>query len=285
MTKPDGIAVTLATLRDSGSIALSRVSRLSLAALKPLLEAGVVTKKARGRGGILQVEKQDHLLKFIESLYPSGTGVLHREERSRSSAVLLHRNSKKHSSRSSIPVLLRGFKGVRLAFPRSTLDVSEQTRLFGCAAFTLDSAATYPGYFGRIATVENLEFFTEFHKISREKTLVVYTAGRASEMLLDWLSSPQLKNTNVIHYGDYDPVGLAEYLRIKNKRTGRTELYLPDNLEELVAKYGNEELLSKSRKLMPGLRESSDEAVCRVVSALDSTSRALEQELLLSLPC
>ncbi len=284
MTKPDGTAVTLVILRDSGSIALSKVSRSSLAALKPLLEAGVVTRKARGRGGILQVEERDHLLKFIDSLYPTGMDVLHREGSSRSGAVLLHRNSKKHSSRSSIPVLLRGFKGVHLTFQGSTLDVSEQTRFFGCAAFTLDGTAAYPVYSGRIATVENLEFFTEFHRISREKVLVVYTAGRASEMLLDWLSSPQLKNTTVIHYGDYDPVGLAEYLRIKNKRTDRTELYLPGNLEELVAKYGREELLAKSRKLMPGLRGSSDEAVRRVVSVLNSTGRALEQELLLSLP-
>ncbi|RKZ01804.1 hypothetical protein DRQ21_09960 [Candidatus Fermentibacteria bacterium] len=284
MTTPDGIAVALSILRDSGSIALSRVSRSSLAALNPLLEAGVIVKKARGRGGVLQVEEQDHLLKFIDSLYPSGIDALHRESGSRGSAVLLHRNSKKHSSRSSIPVLLRGFEGVRLTFPDSTLNVSEQTRLFGCAAFTLNNAAIYPGYSGRIATVENLEFFTEFHKISREKTLVVYTAGRASELLLDWLSSQQLKNTLVTHYGDYDPVGLGEYLRIKNKRTDRTELYLPDNLEELVAKYGSEELLAKSRKLMPELRGSSDKAVRRVVSILNSTGRALEQELLLSLP-
>ncbi|MCD6589074.1 MAG: hypothetical protein J7K88_11045 [Candidatus Fermentibacteraceae bacterium] len=93
-----------------------------------------------------------------------------------------------------------------------------------------------------------------------------------------------MKNTIVTHYGDYDPVGLGEYLRIKNKRTDRTELYLPENLEELVAKYGSEELLAKSRKLMPELRGSSDKAVRRVVSILNSTGRALEQELLLSLP-
>ena len=55
-------------------------------------------------------------------------------------------------------------------------------------------------------------------------------------------------------------------------------------LKELQTRYGNEELLAKSRKLMPALRESSDKAVSRVISVLDRTNRALEQELLLSLP-
>jgi hypothetical protein len=282
MTGLDGFAAVLKALRDSGTIALSRLSDSSVEKLRPLLDSNVLSRKAKGKGGVLQVMSMDHLLKYIDSRYPSGIDQIKESDGSRAASVMQYRNSKKDSRRKSIPVLLRGFCDVYLTSDHRILRVSELTESFGSATFILCKETMDIGYSGDIATVENLEFFTNFHKICSDRILVIYTGGRVSGLLLEWLSSPAMAGAGITHYGDYDPVGLCEYLRIKDKCPGRTRLFIPENLEELVARYGNSELLEKSSALIPGLRGSGDVSVARVINALDATNRALEQEILLT---
>ena len=279
----DAFAGVLGRLRDKGSIPCSVVSRAGMKKLQPLIDANVLSVRARGRGGVLHLESMEHLLQAIDSNYPSGLEQTEVVDSSRGSAVLWRRDSKKRSERSAIPVLLKGLGNVRLLSgdASKTMDVSELTSSFGVAALMLRKDKMDIEYSGKIATVENLEVFTEFHRICKEDTLVVYTGGRASGLLVSWLSSSGMAAAAVTHYGDYDPVGLSEYLRIKEGRSGPTNLFIPVNLETLVDKYGSTELLEKSSNLIPGLRECSDSSATQVLSILMRKNKALEQEILL----
>ncbi len=279
----DAFAGVLGKLRDKGSIPCSAVSRAGMKKLQSLIHANVLSVRARGRGGVLHVESMDHLLQFIDSNYPSGLEQTEEVDSSRGSSVLWHRDSKKHSERSAIPVLLRGLGNVRLLSGNGSkiMDVSELTSSFGVAALMLRKDKMDIEYSGKIATVENLEVFTEFHKICKEDILVVYTGGRASGLLVSWLASSGMATASVTHYGDYDPVGLSEYLRIKDGRSGPTDLFIPVNFETLVNKYGNTKLLEKSSNLIPRLRQCSDSSVIQVLSILMRKNKALEQEILL----
>ena len=84
-----------------------------------------------------------------------------------------------------------------------------------------------------------------------------------------------------MHCRDYDPVGLDEYLRIKAACPGRTELYLPSNLEDLLSRYGKKELLGSSAVVLARLRKSQDQEVRRTVTLMDRYGVGLEQEALL----
>ncbi len=279
----DAFAGVLGKLRDKGSIPCSVVSRAGMKKLQPLIDANVLSVRARGRGGVLHVESMDHLLQSIDSNYPSGLEQTEAVDSSRGSSVLWLRDSKRRSDRSAIPVLLKGLGNVRLLSGdgSKTMDVAELTSSFGVAALMLRKGRMDIEYSGKIATVENLEVFTEFHRICKEDTLVVYTGGRASGLLVSWLSSSGMAAAAVTHYGDYDPVGLSEYLRIKDGRSGLTDLFIPDNFETLVDKYGNTELLEKSSNLISGLRKCRDSSVEQVLSILMRKNKTLEQEILL----
>lgn len=107
------------------------------------------------------------------------------------------------------------------------MPVAHWTELAGVAALRLDDEQWQ--FSGVLAIVENLEVFWNFEKLETEAQLALYAQGRLSGRVLDWLSSPAMAQTQILHCGDYDPVGLDEYLRIKAALPERTELYLPAN--------------------------------------------------------
>lgn len=138
------------------------------------------------------------------------------------------------------------------------------------------------GVTGVMAIVENLEVFWNFEKLKTGAQLAVYAQGRLSGRVLNWLSSPAMAQARIIHCGDYDPVGLDEFLRLKAACPERTELYLPPNLGDLLSRYGKRNLLmGKNAAVLARLRKSQIQDVCRVVELMDRYGVGLEQEILL----
>jgi hypothetical protein len=84
----------------------------------------------------------------------------------------------------------------------------------------------------------------------------------------------------IIHFGDYDPVGVDEYLRLKEKHH-RVSFHIPDNIEDLFKKYGNEEILQKNQAIYERLRESQDKQAKNIVDLMSRYNCGLEQEALL----
>jgi hypothetical protein len=72
---------------------------------------------------------------------------------------------------------------------------------------------------------------------------------------------------------DYDIVSMNFYdqIAVKSKR-----LYVPNDLEELFFKYGNQPLYQKQRKLLKS--NYSDEAM-QVISLIKHHKKVLEQEI------
>jgi hypothetical protein len=111
--------------------------------------------------------------------------------------------------------------------------------------------------------------------------VAVYASGRLSDLALQWLGSPELSQCRFIHCGDYDPVGLDEFLRLKKVVGDRARLHIPANLCALIATYGRPELLGDSQGVLKRLRGSADPDVRKVVEILNETGCGLEQEALL----
>lgn len=278
-------AALLAKLRDSGTIPTSAISRASEEKLKPLFQSEVLTKRPRGRGTAIIVNKPGYLRQFIEKNFPEGLENTAKNDMTRNESARTFRDSKKRSGRTAIPVFIRGFGESTLMYRSTghTLNTARHTELFGVTSIMLTEDEPLPEYRGNIATVENLEVFTAFQRLNPKNTIAVYTGGRIHRLLLKWLSSPETSKAVVIHYGDYDPAGLGDYLRIKTAREGKTELFIPPDLNALVKKYGSETLLGKSAHLIPRLHEAADNVVKEVLEILLRNNRALEQEVLISM--
>lgn len=277
----DSLAAQLDTLLRDGGLAMSQVSARARQSLQPLLDARVLEIRRAGAGKRLLVANRDALIGFINQRYPVG---LVRNTPSgmgpKAEAVATVRDSKKASAANQEPVIFRAFGDVSLRCPSSTLPLGEMTKTAGVAAaifsdsceWTLDGAET-------LVTVENLEPFLHIEDIL-PTAVAVYAGGRLSGRMIGWLSQMCAQGLHVVHAGDYDPVGLDEYWRLRQALSNHVTLHVPDDLEVRFSTFGKRQLLIDSEPVLQRLRQVSDESVRYVVQLMDRYTCGLEQEAL-----
>lgn len=274
----DGLAGKLELLLSRGALAASRFTGRDRHRLQGLFDSGVLAEERSGAGKRVRVRNPVALATFVAQTYPSGLQGRPGELPPRSRAVAEVRDAKKARPGSGITLLVRGFAGCEFRAGETVLPVASWTGLAGVAALCLDRQWSFRGL---LAVVENLEVFHHFERIGTKAQLAIYSGGRLPKRVLDWLASPAMARARILHCGDYDPVGLDEYLRLKKACPDRTELHLPPDLEGLLSRYGKKELLSANTTLLDRLRKSDDPEIRRVVTLLDRHGVGLEQEALL----
>jgi len=276
----DALAEKLLLLVTEGNLAWSRLTDRDRSRLQSLFETEVLAVERSGAGKKVVVKNLKALDAFVQRFYPSG--LLGRSETHlpKSRAVAELRDSKKAREIGPLMVLLRGFGKCQLSAGEEVLEIAQWTELAGVAAVCLDGREWE--YSGDLAVVENLEVFWNFEKLKAGVQLAIYAQGRLSGRILSWLASPAMMQARIIHCGDYDPVGLDEYLRLKSACGERAALYLPPNLEDLMSRYGKKDLLQGSNaSILARLRKTEDQEVQRIVTLIDRYGVGLEQEVLL----
>jgi hypothetical protein len=176
--------------------------------------------------------------------------------------------------------VLRGSPGARLERNGAILDVGQLTGFAGAAALVVGPGCAWQ-FAGVVALVENLEAFLHVERILGGVDLVVYAPGRLSGTVRAWLASEHMAGARYLHLGDYDPVGLDEYLKLKRACPGRVAIHVPADLDLRLRRFGKEKLLEDSVEVLERLRRSTDPEVAKIVQALDRHGRGLEQEALL----
>ncbi|MDD2736362.1 MAG: hypothetical protein PHF56_20715 [Desulfuromonadaceae bacterium] len=274
------MAKHLAILSEKSSLPSSSISTTDRRRLQSLFDANVIDEVKSGAGRCLIVRNQTALNTFILSLYPSGLEGYKGDLPSRSKAVADRRDSKKAIGRNPTIVLVRGFNGCIFEKNEALLPVAEWTRIAGVASLCLDSMDGWKCN-GTIGTVENLETFWHIEKIAPFVDLAIYAEGRIGADVLDWLKSPDMIEAEMVHFPDYDPVGMDEYLRIKSACPDRAKFFCPADLEKLFIRFGKAQLLSDNSAVLARLRKNVDSDIRYVVELMDRYGVGLEQEALL----
>jgi hypothetical protein len=209
----DALADRLALLLADGRLPHSVLGPFNRAKLQSLFDAGVLREQRVGGGRRIVVENRPALEAFVRSRYPSGLGSLvDAGAPPKSRAVAERRDAKLARRGDAEPVLLRGFGDAVLRSGDDVLQVAEWTRRAGLAALRVDDPCPW-GFEGTVAVVENLEVFLHLERIGVPCDIALYAAGRLSRRVLGWLGSPAMDRCGYIHCGDFDPMGLDEYLR------------------------------------------------------------------------
>ncbi len=316
----DPLLGRLKALIQKGTIPASSLSRRQRIRLAPLFESGVLEEQRAGSGRRVVVKAKVALLDFAKGMFPFGFEEGGKEpfetaqRLPRLEAVLYRRDAKAAESTWAQPVLLRGFGNAKLFhvvkngqgilrlkgesspelhpltkvsdYEESILQgttffpVADLTRIAGLMAFRLEKPFSW-GFEGQMAVVENLEMFLSFERLGLDIELVLYSEGRLSRLILEWLSSSLMKKSTVLHLGDYDPVGLAEYLRLKDAISERARLYVPSELENLIKRFGKKSLVTGQTSTLSRLRSCGHKEVERIVELLERFGCGLEQEVLL----
>ncbi len=275
---PDAFARLLKRMLEDGHVPWSQVSAASEKKLRSLLDAGVVQKTRRGSGFVLEVSDTEVLGKFVRRKYPDAD--LSDDVSPRARAVGSLRNAKRAARTDREPVLLRAFQPTTCRNGDVSFDVKARSRETGAVCLVLSEDHGW-SLSTRIAVVENMECFLHFEKMDVPASVALYASGRLSDRVLQWLQSQRMQESTFIHCGDYDPVGLDEYLRLKSAVGDRAELYVPAGLKKLINLYGRPELIADSAPTLQRLRSAEDPDVRRLAGLLDETGWGLEQEVLL----
>lgn len=274
----------LTRLSDQGALPASQLSEPCRLALQPLFDTEVLTEQRKGRGCSIRVNHPEAFAAFITKQYPEGLSEIGTGRMSRSEGVAKLRDSK-YGQLTSEVVMVWAKPGQRLVRNSEILPVGQLTELAQVASFVLgESEPAYWQFAGRIALVENLACFMNWQQMGVLADMGIYAAGRSSDRLIKWCASPALAQCSFVHCGDYDPVGLDEFLRLSRALSqGRVMLFVPDNIDRLFERYANPTLLAnpQAAALLNRLRLSTHPDVSRIVSLMNRHNGGLEQEILL----
>jgi len=271
----------LIELAQAGRLPASRLSPGALRELQTPLDAGLLARRRHGGGEVYAVISPDGFRSWLDARFPGLFGQFGAES-PRAANLAATRDSKRgRRGLDRVPVLARAHG------PCPALaTIVEATALWGGVVLILElgpdggfdrGPALPPGL--RAMTVENPEIFhhSEDLRTCADLFLLCGTGGRLPEAFIQWLGAQD--DLQVVHFGDFDPVGLQDYTRLLARMPGRVDLHLPGELEGLFRRFSNRGLLDKdnNRAILAGLERGVSPAMDRVLELI-LTHGPLEQE-------
>ena len=256
--------------------------------LSRLQTCGAVQIVPGVQGKRLRVANAEAFSKIIRTASPHGLDSLNTTPLSRADAVDQFGDAKAIGAGNVQGIFIRSIKPnilMRRSGTSEPLDVTALTRIAGGAALMLSDGTDWT-FSGTIATIENEEAFWNHDLILPDIDLAVYVRGKMSNRLLRWLASAPMASCRITHWGDYDPVGVLEFVRLRRACSGRVVLHIPHELENLIARYGKKSLVrgDKQVQALCSLRDlEDDDIVGQFAHLFDKLGKGVEQEVLLAL--
>lgn len=244
---------------------------------------GAIERRPAGRGELLRVHSIEAFSLFVSDRFPLGLEDPGDTPADRVSGVRLFGDAKAALRGRCEGVFVRSTKsGTSLESESGQLlPVAEWTSIGGVAALTLEESRHWQ-FSGTVAIVENAETFWQFERELPEADLAVYAAGRLSERVVGWLASEGMRGCRLVHWGDYDPVGCMEFIRLRERCGDRVTTHLPRRVEDLLPKFGKAALLTDQIDILTALRRlAAPSEVAALLDMFDRHRRGLEQEALL----
>jgi len=237
-----------------------------------------------GRGVVLCVISEQAFRRFITARLPQGLDVDMSAITDRASAVIMLADAKAVRRAVGQGIFIRSTKldtEIRSADGKIVIPVSQLTASAGGSGIQLSHEKTW-AFAGDVAVVENADAFWRYELVLPEIDLAVLSGGNMSARLVQWLASPEMSQCRIIHWGDYDPVGVCQYLRLLDACPGRVDAYAPPEVDELLPTFGKRTLVTRQPKYLDRLRRrATDPYVHRMIKLFDKHRRGLEQEALL----
>ena len=253
----------------------SSVSKIALPEITRIKDQGFIAWKRSGSGGVYTIHNPSALETLLEITgYHGPTENL----TSKARAVALHKDAHRGKD-DTLLILLSVTKDV--VWQNNGVSVNMHKIVQGCGIAAIlvkpdDNWVTHDP----IALVENRDLLVHaaryFGKINF-KGSILYYSGWVSKRTISWLKKH--KNIPITIFPDYDLVGLKNYLFLK-KNLSNLNIYIPQNLPDLLKRYGKPEKLnsSTSRKI---IEQTQDKDALTIYSQILKYGAGLDQESLM----
>ncbi len=284
----DDVPPFLRRLIHQQRLAGSDLSAQARKQLRPLFAGGVLTTETSGRGEVVEVRKPEQLLAWARHTFPSFEGRWRGpDEFGRAQSIARRRSSK--ATGSGIGAGMLHLRAVAAGRGTATVNgvnfpVRELTAQHGVAA-CLVRADTQFEFTGQTVLVENLECFLNAERMLPEASIFLNGAGRLSDQLIACLGRSSFCSGPIVYWPDYDPVGLADYVRMRRILGERVSLYVPGDIVKKFGSLADSKLITekpRNRLLLEKLSglEWPCEASRIVFNLIKENGAGLEQEAL-----
>jgi hypothetical protein len=235
----------------------------------------------------LSIANPAAFLRFVSARCPQGLDVDFDSIVDRASAVFTFADAKAIRRGSAQGIFVRSTKPgttIRTTDGQSCVDLSEATKQGGGAGIQLSQAKTWT-FAGAVAVVENAETFWKHEIALPDVDIAIFVSGAMSDRLLTWLSAPEMMLCSITHWGDYDPYGVNEYVRLVRACGNRVSVFAPNEVDEFLVRFGKRKLVANQAQYLDRLRSyQADPYVRRMTDLFDRYRKGLEQEIFLRLP-
>ena len=129
-----------------------------------------------------------------------------------------------------------------------------------------------------IVGVENYQvvwFAKKYRELFREKNLLFVVRN---PYMREWIED--LEN-EYIHFGDYDLAGISIYINEivpRLKKSKKYSMFIPENIEFLIKKYGDRELFEKQKRYLN--MKLYNQEILELKRIIEMYKKGLEQEAL-----
>ncbi len=161
-------------------------------------------------------------------------------------------------------------KGCVLALGQTTLDC-------GAAVLQISPQDDWYGD-GELWLVENQALFDQLDWLPHSTGVsVAYYKGQVPGRLLDWLAT-RPRSPQVIHFPDYDGVGLANFTRLNKALQGDVDFWLMPDWQTKLCQFGSNELWRNTYRDFAATFEILPQVVRPLAELMQRHGLALEQE-------
>ncbi|GLU56812.1 DUF7281 domain-containing protein [Dyadobacter frigoris] len=275
------LAEKLIILANGGQLSASSVKH---AFVSDLITEGIITDKRSGRTkSTLQVINTDALNKYLLNKFSitdlqQYVELLRNAEITRAELVQVASNSKTINRRTFKGFLVNSYEPIEALLNGVPFTVNP---ISGTFQFIYDFEKFIPAPDVIIIGVENSENFSNIQKqrylFPNIKALFVsrYPQNQSKD-LIKWL---QTIPNPYWHFGDYDFAGINIYAReYKKYLSDKALFFIPENIEQLIQKYGNRKLYDQQQLNNLDLAE---ENIHFLIALLHQYKKGLEQEALI----
>lgn len=267
-----------------GSLAASSFGESQQRALDGFARrSGAIQRQPGGRGSIYCVRDWDVFRQALRSLRPfadaDGLAAIPR----RAANVGRMRDSKdgRHQHSASYVLLKSAVPDVCWSNGIEVLDLGAATRSYGAAVLSVTPEDHWRSLHP-LWLVENQALFDSLEWMPDEcSASVAYYAGQLSGRFLAWLAS-EPRASEIVHFPDYDGVGLRNYARLKRAVGGSSRFWLMPDWHLRLKRFGNAALWDRTRAdfeiASTDLSGSVDPGLQELLLAMAREGLALEHE-------
>jgi len=205
---------------------------------------GFLIARPRGRGVTYCISNRAGLEAHLRTLRPDTLATLVRDFPQRAANIATRRDSKAGFAGHAFHYFLVKAVGADVCWTHGNgraLDLSASTQAAGAGVLAIQEADDWQSDCP-LWLVENQALFDDTSWLPQNtRASVGYYAGQVPGRLVAWLAH-RLRVPEVIHFADYDGVGLQNFVRLKEHLTTPCSFWLMPNWHNLLRKYGSNQI-------------------------------------------